>query len=396
MTMQTRTRQRSEPVVACDDGDILRTAEVPVTSASPVDDLARRLGDEPFSLIALFVSAAADFDAIVADAERIYPGTDVIACTTAGEIGASGYQDETLVAIGFPADGFAATSMMIAPADAFDVQSTIDEITLSRMALLGQTPLMDNSFAFLLVDGLSLSEDTLAATLAPALRNFPLFGGSAGDGTDFCKTSVSLNGKAASNAAVLCLVRSRYPVRVFSLNHLVPGTSQMVVTEADPERRIVKAINDEPAAREYARLVGKDPNQLDRFTFASHPVVVRIGETHHVRAIQQVNDAGELVFFSAIDEGMVLTVASPENLARHLDTQLESFGTDRPPANVIACDCILRRIEAEQSQSARAVSSVLSAHRVTGFSTYGEQIGPLHVNQTMTGVAIFHPPRGGA
>jgi hypothetical protein len=30
---------------------------------------------------------------------------------------------------------------------------------------------------------------------------------------------------------------------------------------------------------------------------------------------------------------------------------------------------------------------------VVGFSTYGEQINGLHVNQTMTGVAIY-PPLG--
>ncbi len=60
------------------------------------------------------------------------------------------------------------------------------------------------------------------------------------------------------------------------------------------------------------------------------------------------------------------------------------------PANIIGCDCILRRIEAEQTQMSRELSDILSSHRVTGFSTYGEQIGPLHVNHTMSGVAFYH------
>jgi len=34
---------------------------------------------------------------------------------------------------------------------------------------------------------------------------------------------------------------------------------------------------------------------------------------------------------------------------------------------------------------------VLRRHNVRGFSTYGEQLGALHVNHTMTGVA-FYPP----
>jgi hypothetical protein len=37
------------------------------------------------------------------------------------------------------------------------------------------------------------------------------------------------------------------------------------------------------------------------------------------------------------------------------------------------------------------VSKVMSDHDVVGFSTYGEQLGGMHVNQTMTGVA-FYPP----
>jgi hypothetical protein len=38
-----------------------------------------------------------------------------------------------------------------------------------------------------------------------------------------------------------------------------------------------------------------------------------------------------------------------------------------------------------------AVSELLRRHEVVGFSTYGEQRGPLHVNHTMTGMAIYPP-----
>ena len=394
MTLQS-VAERLEGHALADQRHILRTGEVRASTTSPVAQLKRELGEESFALVSLFVSPEVDFDAVVSEAAVVFPGADVLACTTAGEIGATGYDEGLVVAIGFPSVGFVTKSIMIEDVHALDIQSTIDTITLERIDLRDRTPELDDSFAFLLVDGLSLSEDTLAATIAPALRDFPIFGGSAGDGTRFQQTLVALNGKVASNAAVLTLARSRYQTQVFSLNHLVPGDTQMVVTGADPAQRIVKEINAEPAAREYARLVGKNPDQLDRFTFASHPVVVRIGDTHHVRAIQQVNERGELVFFSAIDEGMVLTVASQENLSVHLKDKLAELSDPHKPANIIGCDCILRRIEAEQSQQTRKISDVLSANNVTGFSTYGEQIGPLHVNHTMSGVAFYHPDKAG-
>jgi hypothetical protein len=219
----------------------------------------------------------------------------------------------------------------------------------------------------------------------------PLFGGSAGDGARFEETFVALNGIPYQNAAILTFVRTRCPVKVFSLDHLTPTNRRMVVTEADPSRRIVRSINAAPAAREYARVLGKDPEQLGPFTFAAHPVVVTIGGTHHVRAIQRVTDEGDLVFFSAIDEGLVLTLAEPEDLVVHLQREFTALAKDGPPASIIACDCILRRLEAGQKQMLGRISNTLAEHCVIGFSTYGEQLNAMHVNHTMTGVAIYPP-----
>ncbi|MEP2892735.1 FIST N-terminal domain-containing protein [Tateyamaria sp.] len=368
---------------------IVMTGEVSATNTSPIAQIKQDFGTQDLSLLTLFISPIADFESVIAEARRHYPDTDVVGCTTAGEISASGYDENKIIAIGFPATGFATTSLLIEDIHQLNPQALNDRVALERVRLLELNRDMPNGFALLVVDGLSLAEDALTTVISPALRDMPLFGGSAGDGTNFQETLVSLNGQVAVNAAVLTLVRSVYRTHVFSLDHLVPTEQQMVVTEADPARRIVKSINAELAAPEYARIVGKDPAQLDRFTFASHPVVVRIGGAHHVRAIQQVNDDGELVFFSAIDEGMVLTTATPQNMVEHLSRKLAELSDRGPPAHIIGCDCILRRIEAEQTQMTRDLSKILSTHNVTGFSTYGEQIGPLHVNHTMSGVAIY-------
>lgn len=357
----------------------------------PITELSRAMGAAPLAVVALFISPAADFEKLVRDADAAFGGADVMACTTAGEIGAGGYAEGTIIAIGFPRAHFASTSILIEDLDDRSSQALQDRIALERVALQDAHRDKRHGFAFLLVDGLSLREDMLSVAIAPALRDMALFGGSAGDGVDFGHTRVALNGRACENAAVLTLIQSALQVKVFSIDHLVPTDRQMVVTGADPARRIVKSINAEPAAMEYARLVGKDPEQLDQFTFASHPVVVRIGGDHHVRAIQQVKEGGELLFFSAIDEGMVLTLADPLDIADHLRRKLDELAAAGQLTDIVGCDCLLRRIEAEQKQTTRAVSAVLSEHRVIGFSTYGEQIGALHVNHTMTGVAIYGP-----
>lgn len=299
-----------------------------------------------------------------------------------------------IIAVGFPARHFATDIMVVEDLSHMDSAALADRLLQRRLSLSEREPAFSTLFAFSLVDGLSRREDALMGAFAPALGHMPLFGGSTGDGRAFEHTRLAVDGRVMGpECAAVTLIATDCSVKVFSLDHLTPTETRMVVTGADPETRTVKMINGAPAAREYARVMGRDPEQLDTFTFAAHPVVVRLGDAHHVRAIQRVTPEGELVFFSAIDEGMVLSVARSENMARHLDGKLDALSEGTAPSDILACDCILRRIEAEQAQEGRAVSDVLARHRVVGFSTYGEQIGPLHINHTMTGVALY-PPAG--
>lgn len=372
--------------------DLLR-ASLPVAQVmAHLPDAAHRLahdlGAGPFAAVILFISPQADLPALTLGLGAAFGDCPVIGCTTAGEISAMGYSEGEIVAMALPAELFAADTMLIEDLHQLHPQALIGQMIRLRAGLERLHPAWQHEFAFLMVDGLSIREDELTAALAAGLGPVPLFGGSAGDGIRFEQTFVLHAGRVVSNAAVLMMVRTSCRVKVFNLDHLTPTDRRMVVTQADPHRRTVRQINAEPAAREYARLLGKDPAQLTSFTFAAHPLVVRIGGRHHVRAIQRVADNGDLIFFSAIDEGLVLTLAEPQDMVAHLKRELLALGQ---PMAILACDCILRRMEALEKQMYGAVSAVLRDHHVTGFSTYGEQWNSMHVNQTMTGVAIYPP-----
>ena len=198
---------------------------------------------------------------------------------------------------------------------------------------------------------------------------------------------------------MIALVRSACPVRVFSLDHFSPTDRRLVVTGAEPGKRIVHEINAAPAIEEYARLLGLDPQDVSLSTFAAHPLVVRFGDRHYVRGIQERLDDRSLSMGSAIDEGLVLSLGEPTEIAAHLESHLSGLADEVHPEAILAFDCILRRIEAEDHQLTAKVSEILRSFRVVGFSSYGEQIDGLHVNHTMTGVAIYPPgpvagPRG--
>ncbi|WP_417207715.1 FIST N-terminal domain-containing protein [Antarctobacter sp.] len=375
------------------EGDaVLRTACVEWDAPDLIDQLENGLGQGPFALVMIFCSPSAGFQQLINQAQSRFGAAPIMACTTAGEIAmGGGYAEDSVVAIALPKDCFEAEVLLFDDLEHLPGHELTQQTIRARATLSQRAAAMEQEFAFLMVDGLSMQEDRLASALTAGLGPTQLFGGSAGDGIRFEHTFVALNGVCHEKAAVLALVRSRCRLRVFSVNHFTPTELRMVVTRADPSRRLVYEINAEPAARELGRLLGKDPHQIDTFTFADNPMVVRLGGSHHVRAIKRVTDGGALEFFSAIDEGLVLTLAEAAHIVDHLDQQLTALASGAPPVAILACDCILRRIEAEKKQLKRPLDEVLARHRVTGFSTYGEQINGMHVNQTMTGVAFYAP-----
>ncbi|MGB1011499.1 MAG: FIST N-terminal domain-containing protein [Thiolinea sp.] len=357
----------------------------------PATEILQNLPPIPYAFLIVLVSPAGDLQTISATLQAQPNIAHVIGARTAGEICDIGYSESKVVVLGFPASHFEVTTRLISELDKRNEIQFGRDILQDRQTLQTQRPDFENEFAFLLADGLSMREETLVLAISTALGSTQLFGGSSGDGLRFESAPIVYDGEVYENAAVLVLARSRCEIRIFREGHFDPSEKRLVVTGAIPEQRLVTEINAESAAPEYARIVGIDPEKLSPFIFASHPIVVSVGDQHHVRAIQKVEDNNNLRFFSSIDEGMVLTVAKASNIGDHLESVLEDLNQPETPDLIFVCDCILRRLEAEQNNEFDRMSALLSQHRVYGFSTYGEQHNMLHVNQTLTGIAIYPP-----
>ena len=370
--------------------DIVRTAVVQGSGAGVVPELLRLLGPGPFAHVVLFAAPGTEFTELV-DAATAACDATVSACTTAGEISPHGYCDGCTVAVAFPAQHFAVEFVEVPDLQAIETQALVNDMVAKRNALAADHPDWLSEFAYGLIDGVSMGEEALLRQLAPGLAGMPFFGGSAGDGRAFRTTYIAHDGRISTGGAVVVILRSACPVQVFSLDHFSPTDRRLVVTGAEPEKRIVHEINAAPAIDEYARLLGLDPEDVSLSTFAAHPLVVRFGEKHYVRGIQERIQGQSLSMGSAIDEGLVLSLGEATDIAEHLRDNLDQLSNPVRPEAILTFDCILRRIEAEDHQRISQVSEIFRDFRVVGFSTYGEQIDGLHVNHTMTGVAIYPP-----
>ena len=347
------------------------------------------------ALVMFFCSSEYELDVIAEEMGHLFAGVQVVGCTTAGEIGPAGCRDHSISGASLSAHGFAAASGLIDHLQQFQTArgQTLVQDLMQRLESLEPTADANNSFALLLVDGLSMREEPVTSALQNALGEIPLVGGSAGDGLEFQKTLVYVEGAFHEDSAVLTLVTTPSPFRVFKTQHFVPTDQRLVVTAADAEHRIVREIDGLPAAEKYAKLAGVDVRDLDAMSFAVSPVVVMIDGTNYVRSIQKANPDGSLTFFCAIEEGVVLRVGLGVDLEENLEQTLAEIRDEIGPLElVLGCDCILRKLEIVHRGLVERVETTFRDNNVVGFDTYGEQYHGVHINQTFTGVAIGHAP----
>ena len=295
-------------------------------------DLQAQLNSTDISFITFFCSAEYPLSALADALNDAFPTIEVVGCTTAGEITPKGYGQGCITAIGFKQSGFAIEAASIECLDDFsltDAQMLVDQL-ISGCRHHEIAPIKGNTFALTLLDGLSIQEENVLVTLNSALGSIPNFGGSAGDDIHLAKTHVFYGGEFHTDAAVVMLVNTVYDFEVFSTHHMRHKADKLVVTEADADSRCVYEINAEPAALEYARAIGVPVEELNHEIFALNPIAVKLGEEYFVRSIQQVNDDLSMKFYCAVENGIVLTVMTPGDMAADLISKLDSIeGEDR-------------------------------------------------------------------
>lgn len=367
-----------------DHGIIRRGGSFEKDAEKAVGELAEKLGSDDLTAMVFFCSPVYDLSILGRTIHRRFK-CPVVGCTTAGEILApEGYIQHSLVGVGFATPEISLTPMFIQSLTKFVKAPD------TYLPLPSYSDNTDSQFGFLLIDGLSMLEErTVAAIYQMLHRSIPLVGGSAGDGLDFMQTAIYHEGVFHNNAATLAVFTTSLPFKIFQFQHFIPTQTKLVITEADVETRSVSEINGVTAAAEYARIVGVTADQLSPTIFAAHPVMLKIDDEYYVRSIQKANPDGSLTFYCAIDCGLVLTLGTSEQLPKQLSRRLADLVTNLPDVQLIlGCDCILRRLEIERSDDYAKMAEILAQYPFIGFSTYGEQFGSIHMNHTLTGLAI--------
>lgn len=355
---------------------------------SAVDELAGQLDTRQAALTMMFCSTRYDLPEVAAAVRRRFSGP-VVGCTTAGEVvEGHGYANRGIAMMTLTGPEVRCMARLISDSASFGFAEAA--------ALVKEMKQDDPGFwkdgrhvALLLCDGMCLREEQLIAALHGAFNGVPILGGSAGDDLNFKRTYIYHDGAFHAGACQLVVLRLDMPHEIFQTQHYEPMDHRMVVTEADPIHRIVHEIDGMPAVEAYALAINQDPSELTDATLGAYPLMVKISDEYFVRGLQRVLPNGSLSLYCAIDAGIVLRVGRSLDMSANLDARMDLIRQKVPNLQLtIAFDCIMRRLETLDNGQAVAMRRSMDDARMFGFSTYGEQACGLHMNQTLTALAI--------
>lgn len=355
-------------------------------------ELARTIrgGDGP-ALTILFASSKAPVDELVATLADALPGHELVGCTTAGEISPDGFHQGAAVALSLRG-GLTWTTARVDGLSSFTHLDGKQAVAELRAGLRGGD-LGDDTCTMLLVDGLRGREEMLTASLGAAAPAMRLFGASASDDFRFERTEVFHQGAAHTDAALLVTLRPEVPFELLRLQHFRATDHKVVVTGAAPEQRLILELDGKPAVEVLAELMGEPPEALRRSGRHLRPFATIIRGEPYIRSIMRA-EGDALRFACAVEEGTVLTQMEAGDLVAST-----AAGLERARARVggdvramLAFNCLGRLFEARDTGREEPLADVFRGWPVIGFHTYGEQYGPLHINNTLTGLVLGSAP----
>jgi hypothetical protein len=341
---------------------------------------SQALEQDKASLLVVFCSDAYDLELLIRTISERSGGAPLIGCSTAGEIGASGPGDSSVIVTALGGEGFSiATALATGASGRLRLASAEVAASVSRLAERPHKVLM------LLSDGLSGDQqEVVRGAYSVVGAAVPLVGGCAGDDLKMKRTYQFHGTQVVTDAVVGAAIASDSPMGIGVRHGWRRVGEPMLVTGSADNR--VYTLDDKPALDIYLdRLNAPASARTDAAAFTrfaiTHPLGLSRRSGEEVRFVGEANfedrsliciagvPQGGLAWFMEGDDTSVLeaTDAACSDALASLD--------GHRPVGFLAFDCIARRGVLGDEGIRREVSRIglhAGGAPIAGFYTYGE------------------------
>jgi hypothetical protein len=332
-------------------------------------------------LLVAFASCEYDLGPLLEAVRSEVGDVQLIGCSTAGEIAASGPGDAGVVIAAIGGDG-----IDVATAVAHEASQDLrgaGELAASYAAFADKR---DHEVLLMLTDGLSGDQQEIVRGAYSVVgAGVPMVGGCAGDNLRMERTFQLYGDRVLSDAVVAAMISSDAPLGIGVRHGWRRVGEPMLVTSASDNR--VHEIEGRPALDVYfERLDVPEEARTDPAVFtafaSTHPLgLASRSEEHHVRFISGADFASRsLVSIAEVPSGGLVWAmeGDSESVLGATDgacaDALQDLEGERP-LGLIAFDCIARRGVLGPSGISDEISRIAEKGEgapVAGFYTYGE------------------------
>lgn len=349
-------------------------------TAADVAGRAALTGADP-KLMIVFAGIDHDGGAILDALGSLAPGVPVIGCSTHGEIGPHGAQDDTVVVTAIGGTGFTVSTSV-----ATDVSGRQREAGAEVARCVDAVAEAPHGVLLLLTDGLVRDQEAiLRGCYREVGASIPLFGGAAGDAWRMNGAYLLGDGGQLSDAVVAAAITSDAPLSVAVRHGWREVGEPMIVTSAEAGR--VYTLDDHPALDLFLDRLSApadaytDATAFTRFALA-RPLGVRRRSGIEARNVStEVDIEGRSIGGgSAIDHGSLVwaMTGDEESIAAATDQACEQAlaglgGYD--PIGLLTLSCAgLRAVLGEDGtrREADRLAKWAAGVPFAGFHTYGE------------------------
>lgn len=362
------------------------------TSLEAFSYIRNQLNKKP-AFILFFSSTKYDFAQLTALFHEEYKDSEIVGVSTTGEIHTKGFANNSLSVMAFYEGTCKAKAVLmddIAKHPIFSRKKLIEAANSIGINRNGK-PARGSELALVFPNGLVMGEEKMLSVVNSIFTydEFPVVGGTAGDDGKFEQTFVSCNGVVSSQGGAVVFLKTDLHIVIQKENIFSSTGKKMKITKADMEKRIIHEMNGRTASSEYARLLGVSPANLSNY-FMKNPIGRRIHNDIWIASPFQVMSDGSIQFYCQVFQDETVELLQVESAVDKLQESIHKLEEEMVQIEgVLAMNCILRKLQFELEGSIPLLNTHLSkVPNLSGFSSYGEQLGKQQLNQTLVMLAF--------
>ena len=303
----------------------------------------------------------------------LYPNTDIIGCSSSGNIQGNSLSTAPMVATAVSFD----TSFIEVKVKDFSQEKNQ---VLASKELIASLPAEGLKHVFILSDGLNVNGSSLAKGANETLGyTVPITGGLAGDGIAFEETWIIANDVAKQNLVVAV---GFYGESLQIKSGCFAGWEEFGVLRkiTKSQDNILYEIDNQPALALYKKYLGEYAKDLPS-SGLRFPISIKKNEkdTAIIRTLLGVDEETQsLIFAGDIPEGSLARLMKTDIDGLIDGAKIAAEHTEKKYTNTalaLVVSCVGRRLVLNQltDEELESVSEVLGSHvHLTGFYSYGE------------------------